>query len=69
MEEIINIIANYGIGVACILYFMYFNNTTMKQLIDTVNKVNESLVLFNERLEQVEDRTKNIEEKISSKKR
>lgn len=69
MEEVINIIANYGIGVACILYFMYFNNTTMKQLIETVNKVNESLVLFNERLEQVEDRTKNIEEKISSKKR
>lgn len=69
MEEVINIIANYGIGVACILYFMYFNNTTMKQLIDTVNKVNESLVLFNERLEQVEDRTKIIEEKISSKKR
>ena len=69
MEEVINIIANYGIGVACILYFMYFNNTTMKQLIDTVNKVNESLVLYNERLEQVEDRTKNIEEKISSKKR
>jgi len=69
MEEILNIIANYGIGVACILYFMYFNNTTMKQLIDTVNKVNQSLILFNERLEQVEDRTKTIEEKLNSKKR
>lgn len=69
MEEVINIIANYGIGVACILYFMYFNNTTMKQLIETVNKVNESLVLFNERLEQVEDRTIKIEEKLNTKKR
>lgn len=69
MEEVINIIANYGIGVACILYFMYFSNTTMKQLIDTVNKVNESLVLFNERLEQVEDRTIKIEEKLNIKKR
>ena len=69
MEEILNIIANYGIGVACILYFMYFNNTTMKQLIETVNKVNQSLILFNERLEQVEDRTKTIEEKLISKKR
>lgn len=69
MEEILNIIANYGIGVACILYFMYFNNTTMKQLIDTVNKVNQSLILFNERLEQVEDRTKTIEEKLNIKKR
>ena len=69
MGEILNIIANYGIGVACILYFMYFNNTTMKQLIDTVNKVNQSLILFNERLEQVEDRTKTIEEKLNTKKR
>ena len=69
MEDIINVIANYGIGVACILYFMYFNNTTMKQLIDTVNKVNQSLILFNERLEQVEDRTKTIEEKLNTKKR
>ena len=67
MEEILNIIANYGIGVACILYFMYFNNTTMKQLIETVNKVNQSLILFNERLEQVEDRTIKIEEKLSKK--
>lgn len=69
MEDVINVIANYGIGVVCILYFMYFNNTTMKQLLETVNKVNESLILFNERLEQVEDRTKNIEEKLNTKKR
>lgn len=69
MEDVVNIIANYGIGVVCILYFMYFNNTTMKQLLETVNKVNESLILFNERLEQVEDRTIKIEEKLNSKKR
>lgn len=69
MEEVINIIANYGIGVACILYFMYFNNTTMKQLLEMINKVNESLILFNERLEQVEDRTIKIEEKLNTKKR
>ena len=69
MEDIVNIIANYGIGVVCIIYFMYFNNTTMKQLLETVNKVNESLILFNERLEQVEDRTIKIEEKLNTKKR
>lgn len=55
MDEIINIIANYGIGVACILYFMYFNNTTLKSLTETVTKVNESLILFNERLQNIED--------------
>ena len=40
----------------------------MKQLLETVNKVNESLILFNERLEQVEDRTIKIEEKLSKEK-
>lgn len=69
MEDVVNIIANYGIGVVCILYFMYFNNTTMKQLLETVNKVNESLILFNERLEQVEDRTIKIEEKLNAKRK
>ena len=69
MEDVVNIIANYGIGVVCILYFMYFNNTTMKQLLETVNKVNESLILFNERLEQVEDRTIKIEEILNAKRK
>lgn len=55
MEDIINIIVNNGVAVACVLYFMHFNSTTLKSLTDTVNKVNESLVLFNERLQNIEN--------------
>ena len=55
LQTIGDVILNYGIGVVCILYFMYFNNTTLKQLTETVNKVNQSLILFNERLENIED--------------
>lgn len=55
MEDIINIIVNNGVAVACVLYFMHFNSTTLKSLTDTVNKVNESLVLFNERLQNIEE--------------
>lgn len=55
MEDLINIIVNNGVAVACVLYFMHFNSTTLKSLTDTVNKVNESLVLFNERLQNMED--------------
>lgn len=55
MEEIVNIIVNNGVAVACVLYFMHFNSTTLKQLTDTVNEVNKSLVLFNERLQNMEE--------------
>lgn len=55
MEDLINIIVNNGVAVACVLYFMHFNSTTLKSLTETVNKVNESLVLFNERLQNMED--------------
>lgn len=56
MKEILDIVMNYGIGVVCIIYFMYFNSTTLKKLTDTITKVNESLVLMNERIEKIEDK-------------
>ena len=46
---------NYGIGVACIVYFMYFSNTTLKQLTETITKINENLILMNERIEKIEN--------------
>ena len=55
MEDIVNIIVNNGVAVACVLYFMHFNSTTLKSLTETVNKVNESLVLFNERSQNIEE--------------
>ena len=65
MEELVNIIVNNGVAVACVLYFMHFNSTTLKSLTDTVDKVNESLVLFNERLQNIEE----ILNKTKSKKK
>ena len=53
MKEILDIALNYGIGVVCIIYF---NSTTLKKLTDTITKVNESLVLMNERIEKIEDK-------------
>ena len=46
MEEIMNIIMNNGIGVACIVYFMWYNNTTMKELIATLNNINTRLTII-----------------------
>lgn len=56
MKEILDVALNYGIGVVCIVYFMYFNATTLKKLTETITKVNESLILMNERIEKIEDK-------------
>lgn len=65
MEDIVNVIVNNGIGVACILYFMYFNSTTLNAMTETMNEVKQSLILFNERLENIEaklDKKKKVKE-------
>ena len=54
MEDIVNVIVNNGIGVACILYFMYFNSTTLKSITDTMNEVKQSLILLNEKINDME---------------
>lgn len=44
MEEIVNLIVNQGLGVACVGYLIYFQNTTMKQMLDALSLIKEELV-------------------------
>lgn len=60
MEEIkalIDIIVQNGIGIACVIYMIYFQLTTMKEMGITLNKMNTSLELLNERMENLEERS------------
>lgn len=43
MEELINLITNNGIGVACVVYLIYFQSTTMKEMLTTLNSINNRL--------------------------
>lgn len=61
VKNIVNIIVNNGIGVACVAYMIYFQMTTMKDLVKNQSKMTEALNLISERLE-------NLEEKITGKK-
>lgn len=58
MEEIINLLFNYGVGIACIGYFIYFNNTTLKELTNTLQNVNIQLERMNERISDIESNLK-----------
>ena len=46
MEEIIQLITNYGIGVICVAYLIYFQNTTMKEMVATLKTINERLLII-----------------------
>lgn len=50
MENIINLLMNNGIGVVCVAYLIYFQNTTMKEILKT-------LKLIDKRLTRIETKT------------
>lgn len=49
-EEIIKLIVDNGIGVACVVYIMYFNSTTMKEITNTLLEMQKQLVAINTKL-------------------
>lgn len=56
MEEIVQAIANYGLGFACVAYIIYMQNTTMKEMNSVLTKMTETLNGINTRLSIIEDK-------------
>lgn len=54
METVIDLIANYGIGLVCVAYMIYFQNTTMKDMVKSQQAVLKTLEGMNHRLELIE---------------
>lgn len=52
MKEILDLVTNYGIGIACVVYMIYFQNTTMKEMLHTLGTINERLTLIEDKLEK-----------------
>ena len=52
MENLIEIISSNGIGVVCVAYLIYFQSTTMKEMIRTLNTINERLTIIEEKIER-----------------
>lgn len=56
MGEIIQGITNYGVGIFCVAYIIYMQNTTMKDMNDILNRMTETLNGINNRLSIIEDK-------------
>lgn len=56
MADLINLITQNGIGIVCVAYMIYFQNTTMKDMNKTLTSIQTNLILINERLESIENK-------------
>lgn len=56
IKSIVDIIVNNGIGVACVIYMIYFQLTTMKDMNTTLTTMTTTLQGINERLKDVEEK-------------
>lgn len=56
MEEIINCFVNNGVAVACLIYFMWYNNTTLEEFSNKFEELNKNL------LKIIENSRKDIDE-------
>lgn len=53
IDEIVNLIINQGLGIACVAYLIYFQNTTMREMLKTLTTISERLAIIEERVNTV----------------
>ena len=68
IQGIVDLVINNGLGVVCVIYMIYFQMTTMKEMSQTISKMNTSLELITDRLENIEDNLKVKKETKKEKK-
>lgn len=54
MKEIADLIFNYGIGIACVVYLIYFQNTTMKEMLVTLSNINNRLTAIETKIDEID---------------
>lgn len=55
MEELINLFVNNGVAVSCLIYFMWYNNTTLKEFSKRFEDLNKTLLKLIENSRNVID--------------
>ena len=54
IKNLIDYIVQNGLGVVCVVYLIYFQNTTMKEMLNTLNGINTKLSIIEDKLEKKE---------------
>lgn len=51
MEELVNLFVNNGVAVACVIYFMWYNNNTLKEFTNKFNDLQNQILLLLEKFD------------------
>ena len=51
MEEMIKVISDNGISIVCVAYLIYFQSTTMRQILETLTNMNTRLMFIENKLD------------------
>jgi hypothetical protein len=46
IKDILDYIVQNGIGVVCVVYMIYFQNTTMKEMLNTLKGIDTRLTII-----------------------
>lgn len=52
IEKLVTIFTNNGAAIRCLLYFMYYNSTTLKAFTDQLNTMNNNIRRLIEKIEK-----------------
>lgn len=52
IKTLIDYVVQNGLGVVCVIYLIYFQNTTMKEMLNTLNGINIRLSIIEDKLEK-----------------
>lgn len=49
MEELVKLLVDNGLSVICVAYLIYFQSTTMKEMLNTLNSIDKRLAIIEEK--------------------
>ena len=52
LETLVKLITENGISICCVLYLMYFNHSTMREMVSALTSINERLAKIENELEK-----------------
>lgn len=51
-ENLINLLVQNGLGIVCVCYLIYFQQTTMTKLLDTMNSIDKRLAIIETKVDK-----------------
>lgn len=58
MTDLISVFANNGVAVGVVIYLIYFQNTTMKEMSTALTKICSTLESMTKRISNIENKLK-----------